>query len=120
MGTIKVDSMKKKIISLVLIITFLFISWWAKYLFFVPHFNEGPNNTLVSKNTKLVFVTIEPDAEKLGIHVPGFIPFWKTIGVVDGKMKGTLWEFKDNGKIYVSYFHDGEMDVGSVYKYSPK
>ncbi|HJV16149.1 MAG TPA: hypothetical protein VJ546_01985 [Bacillales bacterium] len=89
-------------------------------MFFVPHFQAGPNNTLVSQNTKLVLFTIEPEAEKLGIHVPSFIPFWKTIGVVDGEMKGTLWEFQDNGKIYVSYHLDVEMNVGSIYKYLPK
>lgn len=89
-------------------------------MFFVPHFQAGSNNTLVSKNTKLVFVTMIPDAEKLGIHVPNSIPFWKTIGVVDGEMKGTLWEFTDKGKKYVVYFHDGEMVVGDVYKYSSK
>lgn len=110
--------MKKKIISSILIIAFLFISWWAKYLFFEPHFKAGSNNTLVSKNTKLVLVTTEPEADKLGIHVPSFIPFWKTIGVVDGKMKGTLWEFKDKGNTYVSYYPNGEMVIGSVYKYS--
>lgn len=94
------------------------MAWWAKYLLFVPHFHTGPNNTLISKNTKLVLVVITPEAEKLGIHIPRFIPFWKTIGVVDKEMKGTLWEFQDKGKTYVEYNTDGEMDVGSVYQYS--
>ncbi|NHM34000.1 hypothetical protein [Neobacillus terrae] len=110
--------MKRKLIISFVIMMILFILWWAKYLVFVPHFQAGPNNTLVSRNTELVLVAISPEAEKSGIHIPGFIPFWKTIGVVDGEMKGTLWEFKDNGKTYVSYHPDVEMDVGSVYKYS--
>jgi hypothetical protein len=112
--------MKKKLIIPIGIMIILLMSWWAKYLFFVPHFQAGPNTTLVSKNTKLVFVAISPEAEKLGIHIPSFISFWKTIGVVDGEMKGTLWEFKDKGETYVSYYSDGEMVVGSVYKYSSK
>jgi hypothetical protein len=112
--------MRKKLILPIVIMMILSISWWAKYLFFVPHFQAGPKNTLVSKNTKLVLVAISPEAEKLGIHIPNFIPFWKTIGVVDGEMKGTLWEFNDNGKTYVSYHPDVEMDVGSVYRYSSK
>lgn len=112
--------MKKKLIIPIVIIIILLMSWWAIYLFFVPHFQAGQNNTLVSKNTELVLVAISPEAEKLGIHIPSFIPFWKTIGVVDGEMKGTLWEFQDKGKTYVSYYSDGEMDVGSVYKYSSK
>ena len=109
--------MSKKLIIPVVIIIVLFLSWWAKYLFFVSHFQVGNENTLVSRNTELVFVAVSPEAEKLGIHIPNFIPFWKTIGVVDGEMKGTLWEFKDKGKTYVSYHPDVEMDVGSVYKY---
>lgn len=112
--------MKKKLIISIVIIIILFMSWWAKYLFFVPHFQAGPNNTLVSKNAKLVLVTNSPEPEKLGIGVPKFIPFWRTIGVVDGEMDGTLWEFTDKGKKYVSYYPNGEMDVGSVYKYSSK
>lgn len=120
MDTLRWVFMKKKTIISVIIIAFLFMAWWTKYLFFVPHFKAEPNNTLISKNTKLVLVAIEPEAEKLGIHVPNFIPFWKTIGVAVGETKGTLWEFKDNGKKYVSYYQDGEMVVGSVYKYSSK
>ena len=112
--------MKKKLMIPIAIIIILLMSWWAKYLFFVPHFQARPNNTLVSKNTKLVLVAISPEAEKVGIHIPSFIPFWKTIGVVDGEMKGTLWEFKDEGKTYVSYYSDGEMVVGSVYRYLSK
>jgi hypothetical protein len=112
--------MKKKLIISMAIIIILFMTWWAKYLFFAPHFQAGPNNILVSKNAKLVLVTNSPEPEKLGVHVPNFIPFWKRIGVVDGEMKGTLWEFKDKRKRYVSYYPDGEMVVGSVYKYSSK
>ncbi|NHM30882.1 hypothetical protein [Neobacillus terrae] len=82
--------MKKKLIIPIAIIIILFLTWWTKYLFFVPLFHAGPNNTLISMNTKLVLVTISPEAEKLGIHIPSFIPFWKTIGEVDGEMKGTL------------------------------
>lgn len=112
--------MKKKLSIPFAILIILLILWWAKYLLFVPHFQAGPNNTLVSKNTILVLVTISPEAGKLGIHIPSFIPFWKTIGVVDGDMKGTLWEFKDKGKTYVSYYSYREMDVGSIYKYLSK
>jgi hypothetical protein len=112
--------MKKKLIITIAIIIVLLMSWWAKYLFFVPHFQAGPHNTLVSKNSKLVLVAIAPEAEKKGIHIPRFIPFWKTIGVVDGEMKGTLWEFKDKRKTYVTYYSDGEMVVGSVYQYLSK
>ncbi|MEH7094943.1 hypothetical protein [Neobacillus vireti] len=107
--------MKKKLLIGISISLILLLSWWSKYLFFVPHFQPGPNNTLISKNAKLVLV---PDPERLGIHEPNFIPFWKTIGVVDGEMKGTLWGFTDKGKKYVSYYHDGEMVVGSIYRYS--
>ncbi|MDP4164448.1 MAG: hypothetical protein Q8898_15230 [Bacillota bacterium] len=112
--------MKKKLIILIVILIILFMAWWARYLFFVPHFHAGPNNTMVSKNAKLVLVTNSPKPEKLGIHVPNFIPFWKTIGVVDGDKGGTLWEFTDKGKKFVSYYPNGEMVVGSVYKYSSK
>lgn len=111
---------EKKLIISVVIILILFILWWAKYLFFVPHFQAGPNNTLVYKNVKLELVTHSPEPEKLGIIVPDFLPFWKTIGVVDGETTGALWEFTDKGKKYVLYYPYIEMAMPDIYKYAKK
>lgn len=112
--------MKKKLIISAVIILILFMSWWAKYLFFVPHFQAGPNNTLVSKNLKLELVSPSFESKKFGINDPGFLPFWKTIGIVDGKMDGTLWEFSDKGKTYVLYCSNSEMALSDIYKYAKK
>jgi hypothetical protein len=112
--------MKRKLIILGIIILLSFVLWWAKYLFFMPHFQEGPNKTLVSKNIKLELVTDSPEPEKLGISVPGFLPFWKTVGTVDGEMDGTLWEFNNKGKKYVLYTANTEMPWSYIYKYSTK
>ncbi|WP_445491641.1 hypothetical protein [Niallia sp. 03133] len=109
--------MKKKLIISAIIIMLSFIIWWTNCVFFVPHFQAGPNNTLVSKNTKLELVT-DSEPEKLGIHVPNFLPFWKTIGEVDGDMDGTLWEFTDKGNNYILYTANTEMPWQYIYKYS--
>jgi hypothetical protein len=112
--------MKKKVIILSIISLLTFMTWWSKFLFFVPHFQAGQNKTLVSTHAQLELVTESPEPEKEGINVPNFIPFWKTIGTVDGKAKGTLWEFDDKGKKYVLYSADGEMTWSYVYQYSKK
>ena len=48
------------------------------------------------------------------------LPFWKTIGIVDGEMDGTLWEFTDKGKKYVLYCSNAEMAMPDIYKYAKK
>jgi len=58
--------MKRKIIIASIISLLAFITWWAKFLFFVPHFQPGPNKTLVSTNTTLKLVTDSPEPEKEG------------------------------------------------------
>ncbi len=62
--------MKRKVIVSVIIILFSLVLWWAKSMYFLPHFQEGPKNTLVSKNMKLELVTDSTEPEKLGISVP--------------------------------------------------
>lgn len=112
--------MKKKLMITSTIIIFSLLIWWSYFMFFVPHFHEGPNNTLVSKNVTLELVTTSPEPEKEGITVPDFLPFWKVIGEVDGKGAGDLWEFTDNGKKYVVYSGNEEMAGRYIYKYSKK
>jgi hypothetical protein len=58
--------------------------------------------------------------EKVRITIPQFIPFWKTIGLVEGEDSGRLWRFTYKGKQYVLYEPNTEMPWQTIYKYSNK
>ncbi|KAA0547021.1 hypothetical protein FZW96_13640 [Bacillus sp. BGMRC 2118] len=110
--------MKRKISVSIIVLIVLFVLWWVKCVYFIPQFQNGPNKSLVSADVRLELVTDSPEPEKLGVIVPKFIPFWKTVGKVEGEIEGTLWEFTSNGDKYVLYSAKTEMPWRYIYKYT--
>ncbi|GLV12979.1 hypothetical protein Heshes_06630 [Alicyclobacillus hesperidum] len=102
------------IISVAMVVAIL---WWAHFIFWLPHFHEDAQGNLVSGTTKLILVSKLLPGEKSGITVPERMPFWDSIGIVNGNMDGQLWKFTEHGRQYVLYRPNTEMPWQWVYKY---
>ncbi|WAH37441.1 hypothetical protein [Alicyclobacillus dauci] len=104
----------------VLVIIGALVLWWAYFTYWVPRFHMDSKGDLVSGNTKLVLVSQMLPNDKVKITTPRMIPFWKSIGIVDGSTPGRLWNFTYDGNRYVLYEPNVEMPWKTVYKYATK
>ncbi|GMA56966.1 hypothetical protein C7445_108157 [Alicyclobacillus sacchari] len=93
------------------------VLWWAHFIFWLPHFHVDAQGDLVSGKTRLILVS-KLLGGKSGITVPERIPFWDSIGIVDGNIGGRLWKFTEHGQKYVLYQPSTEMPWQWVYKYA--
>jgi hypothetical protein len=114
----------KKVVKIILFSLFgvivALILWWSHFMFWLPHFHEDEKGNLVSGDTKLVLVSKMLPDDKSGITIPNSLPFWDSIGIVDGDMDGRLWKFTDKGEQYVLYIPNTEMPWHWVYRYSTR
>ncbi|KRW91113.1 hypothetical protein SD51_11115 [Alicyclobacillus tengchongensis] len=108
----------KLIIGLMGVVILTVVLWWAHFIFWLPHFHEDAQGNLVSGTTKLILVSKLLPGDNSGIVVPRRIPFWHSIGIVDGDMDGRLWKFTEHGRQYVLYEPNTEMPWQWVYKYT--
>ena len=102
----------------IFVVVLAFISWWMYFTFGLPRYHADAKGDLVSGTTKLVLVSKMLPNDHTNITIPHLIPFWRSIGIVDGSMAGHLWGFTDHDNLYVLYQPNTEMPWQTVYKYA--
>lgn len=103
----------KSVIVGAVIIAIVFLLFWAKYAFYLPHYYQDSSGDLVYKAERLVLVTKTPESK---ITIPKHLPFWRATGVVDGYNSGTLFVFYDHGTKYILFQSSTEMPWQWIYR----